>query len=270
MSSIKRVFDTVGDEYEYRSLVASEWDRFRPDAADWPDIPLYRSLIEDGGQPALDVACATGRLVLRFCSEGMDVDGVDISPEMLEICHSKAREMDLKPGLFLQAMQELDLPRKYRTIIVSSSSFALLTDLKDSKRALAKFFAHLEVGGKLVMTLPLYRPDSGGHDWSPDAEHEREDGTIIRRFHRSWSDSEAMLGHAETRFEVVRDGEVIETELHRRSPEIRLFTPELAESLLTEAGFAGPDGKGCEITGGFSGHPLKNDDQYIVVVASRP
>ncbi len=50
---------------------------------------------------------------------GLDVDGCDISPDMLALASERAvREGLDPPNLYAQAMHELDLPRRYRTIIV--------------------------------------------------------------------------------------------------------------------------------------------------------
>ena len=65
----------------------------------------------------LDVGCATGRLVIQYRSEGLDVDGVDLSPEMIEICQRKADKAGVPVALYQQPMEELELRRRYRTLI---------------------------------------------------------------------------------------------------------------------------------------------------------
>ncbi|MDH3942586.1 MAG: class I SAM-dependent methyltransferase, partial [Anaerolineae bacterium] len=116
-------------DYEYRGLMAETWDLLRSGIKDWPDTPQYRKLIKRYGQPALDVGCGTGRILLPFLLDGLDVDGVDNSPEMLARCREKAQVLNLSPTLYEQTMEGLDLPRKYKTIFVPSASFQLVTDL---------------------------------------------------------------------------------------------------------------------------------------------
>ena len=66
--------------YEYRDLLAQTWDLFRGDTSGWVDRFFYRDIITEYGQPVLDVGCGTGRLLLDYMGEGVDIDGVDNSP----------------------------------------------------------------------------------------------------------------------------------------------------------------------------------------------
>ena len=86
-------------DYEYRGLMASTWDSWRDDTADWPDRHFFREIVRQYGQPALDIGCGTGRIVLDYLPDGVDIDGVDNSPEMLAICRDKARKQGLIPCL---------------------------------------------------------------------------------------------------------------------------------------------------------------------------
>src|SRR5437016_11230663 len=123
-------------DYEYGGLIAQFWDFFRGDTSTWSDRPFYKEAILESGQPALDVGCGTGRLLLDYLAEGIDIDGVDNSPEMLALCREKARKLGLQPAIYQQSMESLDLPQKYRTIIVPSSSFLLVTDLSAAAEAM--------------------------------------------------------------------------------------------------------------------------------------
>ncbi|HZG65094.1 MAG TPA: class I SAM-dependent methyltransferase, partial [Herpetosiphonaceae bacterium] len=105
-------------DYEYRGLMAQAWDLLRGDTSQWPDRFFYLDAIGRFGLPVLDVGCGTGRLLLDYLAQGIDVDGVDNSPEMLALCRAKAATLALTPTLHEQTMETLALPRRYRTIIV--------------------------------------------------------------------------------------------------------------------------------------------------------
>lgn len=88
--------------------------------------------------------------------DGIDIDGIDNSPEMLDRCR-KVTKSGLEPHLYQQTMEKtLALPRRYQTIIAPFSSFQLVTDPADAKEAMRRFFNHLLPGGMLVMPLMPY------------------------------------------------------------------------------------------------------------------
>lgn len=251
-------------DYEYGGLMASFWDLLRGDTSKWSDRFFYMEVIRKSGQPALDVGCGTGRLLLDFMEQGIDIDGVDNSPEMLAICREKAEKLGLHPTIYQQTMESLDIPRRYRTIIVPSSSFQLLTDLADAQRAMSRFFAHLQPGGTLVM--PFMEIWDGR---ALVAEHTTEkvrpeDGAVVRRRSRSTFDVENQLEHTEDLYEVIRDGQLIASEQHRRSPATRWYTREQARVLYEEAGF-----ENVHMTGDFTFNPATEQDRIVCVFGTR-
>ena len=261
----------MSGEYEYRGMVASAWDLLRGDYAAWPDRPFYRSIIERAGQPVLDVGCGTGRLLLHYLAAGIDVDGVDNSPEMLALCREKAAALGLDPRLYEQSMQHLDMPRRYRTIFVPSSSFQLVTDPAEARDAMRRFHDHLLPGGVLVMSLMLLVPASPPPhmqwtDWAKAGRRQRpKDGATVRRQIRTKYDYAQQLDHTETWYEVVRDGAVVEEEMHARSPATCWYTQEQARQLYTDAGFGD-----VRLTSGFTEAPAVPDDRVFCVLGTRP
>ncbi|MFL5731992.1 MAG: class I SAM-dependent methyltransferase [Chloroflexia bacterium] len=256
--------------YEYGGLQATTWDLFRGDTSRWDDRFFYREVVERYGQPVLDVGCGTGRILLDFMSQGIGIDGVDNSPEMLDLCREKAEKMGLRPSLYEQRMQSLDLPRKYATIIVPSSSFQLLTDLDDARAAMRRFYEQLLPGGTLVMPfMRFYEGEAtegvDAEEWRLLREKERPDyGDIVRHHTRSTYDLDAHLEHTEDHYEVVKGGEVVYTEDHKQSPATRWYSREEAVDLYADAGFTD-----IRLTSGFTFEPAKPDDNLVCVFGTR-
>ncbi|UCG25826.1 MAG: class I SAM-dependent methyltransferase [Chloroflexota bacterium] len=252
-------------EIEYRGLIAEHWDLLRGDTSKWSSRPFFLDVIRRSGQPALDVACGTGRLLLDYLGEGIDVDGVDIAPEMIAICRKKAEALGLRPNLYVQAMEALDLPRKYRTIIVPSSSFLQMTDVDDMRRALKRFLHHLEPGGILSMSMRVLDPDPAEEEFQIEAEAVRPaDGALIRRWWRCWYDVPERLQHTEDRYEIIVDGEIVASETYVRSPALTWLPPTEALALLEDAGFVNVYG-----VHDFTDRPLRDDDRSFVVFGAR-
>jgi SAM-dependent methyltransferase len=248
--------------------MATTWDVLRGDTSRWGDRAPFRAVIERHGQPALDVGCATGRLLLDYLAEGIDIDGVDVSSEMLALCRAKAEARGLNPMLYQQAMESLDLPRRYRTILVPSSTFQLITDAVAARIAMRRFSDHLLPGGALAMPfMVLWREgDPLEQIWSAPRERVRpEDGAVVRRWSRSWYEPDARLEHTEDRYEIVRDGVVLAAETHRRSPATRWYTHDEVRALYREAGFVN-----VHLTREWSDEPAAPTDTIVTAVGTKP
>jgi ubiquinone/menaquinone biosynthesis C-methylase UbiE len=262
-------------DYEYRGLMAQAWDLLRGDTSGWEDRAFYRALIERREGPALDVGCGTGRLTLDYLQAGLDVDGVDNSPEMLELCRAKAASLgiDVEGRLFEQEMDRLALPRRYATIFVPSSSFQLLTEPAAAAEAMQRFHQHLEPDGLLVMPFmsKLWRgrtppPQMEWSDWRMLGEARRsDDGAVVRRWMRTRYDHAGQLEHEENRYEVLRDGVVTETEHLGRSPCVRWYTQPQALALYERAGFTA-----FRVTSGFTLEPASDTDTLFCILGSTP
>ncbi len=257
------------NDYEYRGLMARSWDLLRGDTSKWQDRQFYLEQIRESGEPALDVGCGTGRLLLDYLGEGIDIDGVDNSPEMLALCREKADALGLQPTLFEQQMESLELPRKYQTIIVPSSSFQLLVELDAAKEAMRRFQLNLEPGGVLAMPFMLFRlastqTEEQAGKWHGPRESERDDGALVRRWTRVRYDLAAQLEHTEDRYEVIVDGEIMKTEQFGRSPATRWYTQEQSTALFEGAGFAD-----LKLYEGATSEPASHDAQVWTIAGTK-
>ncbi len=151
-------------------LVAQWWAEFN---AGGPEIAYFQRLIERYGQPALDVGCGTGRLLLPYRRAGLDVDGSDISPDMLALCKQNAEREGISVNLYEQAMHELDLPRSYKTILVSGA-FELSGDRHQALDALRRFYHHLEPGGVLALDHHVGYAGDAANYWKYWLKDERD------------------------------------------------------------------------------------------------
>jgi SAM-dependent methyltransferase len=255
-------------DYEYYGLMAQTWDLFRGDTSQWEDRFFFIDIIRESGQPALDVGCGTGRLLLDYLSQGVDIDGVDNSSEMLKLCKQKAEVMGLHPVLFEGSMEALNLPRRYRTIIVPSSSFQLVLDPALARQAMQRFFDHLLPGG--VLAMPFMRLWKMGDpletDWEQNGEKVRpEDGAVMRRWSRSRYDPDTQLEHNWDRYEVIREGIIVASEHHKRSPATREYTHQQALDLYEDAGFVD-----VRMYKEFTRQQAAEEDRIFSIIGKRP
>ena len=252
-------------DYEYQGLMAQAWDVLRGDTSTWADRFFYRDAIARYGQPVLDVGCGTGRLLLDYLAQGIDVDGVDNSPEMLALCRAKAQARGLAPQLYEQALETLALPRTYRTIIIPSSTLQLIVEPALVEEALRRVGRHLAPGGAVLASfMALRQPGDPLEIAWEQAAVRPEDGATIRRLGRSRYDPLLELEHTEDQYQVIIDGQVVATELHRRSPATRAYTQAQARGLFERAGLVE-----VALYSGFSSEPVKPADTLFTVVGRR-
>lgn len=253
-------------------LVAEWWAEFNVEG---PEIDYFARSIERG-QPALDAGCGTGRLLLPWLRAGLDVDGCDVSADMIRLCRDRARREGLFPTLFIQPLHELDPPRRYRTI-VACGVFGLGSTRAQDQEALHRFHRCLEPGGTLLLDnevpyanprrwpqwmkeerrrLPEPWPPSGARKQAADgAEYElRTRGLAADPLDQSFS--------LEIRVEKRREGEVVAAEEHVIS--LRMYFRDELLLMLERAGFADLD-----VRGGYADRPATADDDFLVYVGRR-
>lgn len=252
--------------YEYYGLMVKYWDLLRGDTSNWPDRFFYLDVIKKYGQPVLDIGCGAGRLLIDYLLQGIDIDGLDNSPEMITLCGEKAQKKGLKPNLYVQSMTALYLPRKYKTILVPSSSFQLLLEPEAPLQAMKSISAHLESGGALA--APFMTLGQGGAPLEGEFTGEAtrpEDGATVRR--RGWYRFNPDTNMADSRdtWEVIKDGQVIESEMHEQIPATRSYTQTEATELFEQAGF-----KDIQIFSEFTFEPVKPTDTTFSIIGIKP
>lgn len=132
---------------------AAVYDRLMDDF-DYPRwAEYYLALLERAGcrpKKMCDCACGTGSMSVEFSRRGINVTGVDISRDMLEIAAAKARRAAQKIMFTAQDMSCLTLPRPVDAIVCACDGVNYLAMPADFFRA-----AHvsLKPGGCLAFDI---------------------------------------------------------------------------------------------------------------------
>jgi SAM-dependent methyltransferase len=256
-------------------LVAKWWAEFNEGG---PEIDYFRRFIERDGEPALDVACGTGRLLLPYVRAGLDVDGCDVSADMIRLCREQAEREGLSPTLFVQAMHELEPPRTYRTVFVCGG-YGLGSTREQDLAALVRMHDCLEPGGTLVLDneVPCANPRQWSHwpkgelrgelprPWREPGEPRRgSDGNDYALTSRLLSldplEQQAVL---EMRAYMWRDGELLAQEEHRIT--LNLYFRNELLLMLERAGFVD-----VVVHGDHEEQEATPDHDFLVFVARKP
>lgn len=256
----------------HHGLVARWWGEFNRSG---DEIEGFQRFIERFGEPVLDAGCGTGRLLLPYLRKGLDVDGSDAAPDMLSWCAEAAKNEGLEPNLYRQAMHELDLPRKYRTILCCGA-FGLGGSREDDLEGLRRIHAHLAPEGAFVFDhylpnfderawlawLPEHRPEMPRR-WSRPDRRQAADGTFLELSARHVAfDPLAQNRTSEIRIDHLNGDALIAREEYALTAQI-YFLPELL-LMLESAGFGD-----VEVHAGFEERPPRPwEDGYVTLIAT--
>jgi len=223
--------------WDYSGIVAAAYDRFFGSEPYWDQAFYERRLRANGGR-ALEVACGTGRLLLPLAREGLQVEGLDTSRDMLDRLLVKAVALNLQPVLHRLPMQQFDLPRRYRTVFVPACTFQILVDALEIRAALACFFAALEPGGEVLIPIGAYDDPQPIVDWRERRNvHVAEHAAQVVIFERTGFDADGRLQDWHLRYEVERPSQP--REVFFRHYRLRRYRPDEFGALLAAAGFDG-------------------------------
>ena len=136
---------------DYQGLAARVYDAVWE--SEYDDLPFYSWLLGPPSGKLLELGCGTGRILLPLAMEGWPCEGVDASPDMLEICRRKADDDNLPVKLHRQRIERLKLASKFDRIIIPGFTFQHLTEMPTARRALRRIRDHLKARGRLILSL---------------------------------------------------------------------------------------------------------------------
>lgn len=257
----------------HHGLVARWWAEFNVGG---PEVEHFGARLRELGGPTLDVGCGSGRLLVPFVKAGLEVEGCDVSADMLARCRARAGAEGVSVTLHRQAAQELDLPRRYRSAIMCGV-LGLGGVRAHDQEALRRVYAHLEPGGTLLLDHHLpYASEEEWRYWTSAGQRElplpwpaagerrvAADGDELELTTRLVAlDPLAQRATREVRVRLWRDGALVAQE--ERSLLEQLYLANEVQALLQEAGF-----ERVTVVEGYSGAPATPASAVLVFRASR-
>lgn len=134
------------------------------------DLPLWRSLADEHGDPVLDVGAGTGRVALHLAGHGHRVTALDIDPELIAELERRATGLDVT-GVVADA-REFELEHRFALCIVPMQTIQLLGGPVGRASFLRCAIRQLSCGGVLAIAiapmLDLFEVVDGGPAPLPD------------------------------------------------------------------------------------------------------
>jgi SAM-dependent methyltransferase len=240
---------------------------------DWPsEIDFYRQLIaETKSENVLEVACGTGRVLLKLARNGLQLTGIDLDPTLLEVARSKANG---RPGVTLLQgdMRSFELDESFHLVTVPAHSFQFMLTPDDQINCLECIRRHLVPNGVLVVHLDhqkidwlgnLTRDLDGVFEVQTEIAHPETGNTV--RVSKAWSyDPSTQTASAITRWEQLdSNGKVIDQRESESTSLHCVFRFEM-EHLLARAGFLVEN-----VYGDFSRQKLNNNSPEMIWIARK-
>lgn len=219
---------------------------------------FFRRVIQEVGQPVLDLACGTGRLTIPLAQEGFAITGLDIVPGMLDRAREKAGDLPIR---WVEAdARTFQLEQRFM-VIFACGFFQHLLERSYQEAVLRSVRSHLAPGGAFAFDLLF--PHAGSLEEAPDERKwfsfENAQGQTVTVTGTDHYDPIRQV-LTETAYRRWKDGNG--QEIVRCAPlQLRLFFPQELEALLHYNGF--------EVIGRYGDYerkPLVPDDPMMLFV----
>ena len=212
------------------------------------DLGFYQAVALQAGGRCLELGSGTGRLLWPLRQAGIDVEGLDQSPAMLQACALKGQALGLQAPLHQSDWRSLDLGRRYQAVLMPFNGLQHLTRTEDLLDFFSGLRAHLVPGG--LWALDVHLPQAGILARDPGERFGVEDGpsssTGERVVAEQSTDNALAQVLTQTWTLAAPDGNTREISL-----ELRQFFPQELRSLLQAQGF-----EILSEAGGFQGEAL--------------
>lgn len=134
-------------------LDAQRYDLVMGAYASGDQLNFYRRQVARYGEPVLELACGSGRFTIPLAKEGVNITGIDISEDMLNLAKLKASKSGLNIRFMQGDMSNFDLGEKFKFIFIPAQSLSHLHKLKEIEDCFACVRRHLDGDGRFLIEL---------------------------------------------------------------------------------------------------------------------
>ncbi len=233
------------------------------------DIPygcdFYLALARQAKGPVLEVACGTGRILLRCMQAGIDIEGLDLFEGMLKTLRAKADALGLSPRLHQTDMSNFSLPGRFALIMIPFNAFIHNMTQEAQISCLRFCHQHLLPGGLLAFdtffpSLEIIGAPENTRVLEGEFPHP-ESGLPVRLYDTRSFDRVAQIQHSLNEIELLAEDGSVQA-VYRSQVSSRYIYKHEMELLLRVAGY-----ERWEIYGDFDGGPLALEKDAMIVLA---
>jgi len=204
------------------------------------DIPFYRDLLPSSNASVLELGCGTGRVTTALASQCAFIQGIDISPAMVDVCCSKIAGLSLpseRVTVSVGDISDFDLGRPFEFIIARYRVLQNLETTGEVDGLLTCVRRHLARDGTCILNAfnPHCAPDELRETWLVPGdrlnwETMTADGKVACYDRRIRLDKEHLILYPDLVYRHYRGSSLVrEVVLHIA---MRCYYPETFEQLI--------------------------------------
>lgn len=217
----------------YKALCTEFYDLDKPAPAE-DALQCYLRYAKEARGPILEPMCGTGRFLIPLLKKGYDVTGFDCSPEMLNVCRKKCKELGLSTSLLEATFESFPWQSTYNLIFIPSGSFGHLITSEQVSQALTLIADKLNSGGKFVFEVETLKSIREPQNVWRGRWVSKPDGSKIVLNVLSQFDSTSRVETGLFRYELWEKNAIVQTEVEVYH--VRHYEPAEIEQLLKQHG----------------------------------
>ncbi|OAT47056.1 methyltransferase [Proteus hauseri ATCC 700826] len=220
----------------YHSLSAQVYQIDKPIGCSFGDVEYYQERLKGVDGRILEPAVGTGRILIPLLLSGFDVEGFDLSDDMLHFC----TENLVRYGFTKDRVKKGDLTcfevkSLVDAIIIPTGTFLLLDSEEKARQSLAQCFNALQSNGRLLIDISLSHQFVQGKCDSRQFKTAEND-LITLQIINAEIDYINQLTISHHRYDKWRNGSIIDSEWEEFK--LKWFGVSEFKQLLISAGFS--------------------------------
>jgi SAM-dependent methyltransferase len=202
------------------------------------DHAFWLKVCSNAASPCLELMCGTGRITMHLLRNGIDIDGLDVSGELLERFKTKITAEQIATELFHASVVDFSLAKKYGCAFIGFQSISEIVDNEQKVQAFDSIRNHLLPDGEFWLTIhnPVTRKEAMNQSTINIGNFQIDEVGMELHVSAVFNlDEPSGIVTGEQYFEIRREGK----EVQRNTLPVRfhLIGPEETRVLLHRAGF---------------------------------
>ncbi|WP_404407079.1 class I SAM-dependent methyltransferase [Jeotgalibacillus malaysiensis] len=220
--------------YSYYGELCTKMYEVTKSAADGKELEFYLAYAADKETRVLEPMCGNGRMLIPFQQHGVNIEGFDLSEEMLTVCRKKAERVGLTANVWADRIEAFTADKPYDLIFIPVGSFSLLPE-ELIKPSLMNLKRALKPDGRLLLTIVTDDIEIEEHDQWVETNRKKFGDEEIVEFRKVENDSTTKTLTTQLKYHLIKGKDVVQEE--RMNFPVLLYSENIFKHILIQNGF---------------------------------